>query len=105
MGGGQFHEARRSPAAFRQLPQKIEWPRQNCEPKFVCFVSSGARDIAYDASPRAHFAARFRRTSCSRTFRVSEAARSNSARASSKRESLARRSPHTAGNKWYDFSE
>src|SRR5438128_12510405 len=50
--------------------------------------------------PRAHAAARARSRLRSRVFRVREAARSNSARASSNRPSLERRSPRTLGKRW-----
>src|SRR5947207_2325073 len=51
------------------------------------------------AEPRPHAAARARSRSRSRALRVSPAARSNSARASSKRPSLNRKSPRTVGSR------
>jgi hypothetical protein len=50
--------------------------------------------------PRAHAAARSSSSSRSRVLRVSDAARSSSARASSKRPSLARKSARTLGRRW-----
>ena len=53
----------------------------------------------------AHSAARLCRSTRSGTFPVSDAARSNSARASSNRPSFLRRSPRTAGSRWYALSD
>ena len=50
--------------------------------------------------PCAHAAARSRSSRRSRALAVSDAARSNSVRASSKRPSRARRSPRTLGSRW-----
>jgi len=47
-----------------------------------------------------HSPARSRRSARSRAFRVSDAARSNSARASSDRPSFSSRSPRTLGKRW-----
>ena len=52
-----------------------------------------------DHGPRMHVAARSRSKVRSRALRVSDAARSNSARASAKRPSLARKSPRTVGSR------
>ena len=52
------------------------------------------------ATPAAHSRARLRSNSRSRVLRVSAAARSNSARASSWRPSLASRSARTLGSRW-----
>ncbi len=63
-----------------------------------------AREHCYRGSSsvesRAQARARSRSKSRSRAFRVSDAARSNSGPASSKRPSLARRSPRTLGKRW-----
>jgi len=58
----------------------------------------------YTAVRRAQAAARSSNRRRSRSFRVSEAARSNSPRASSKRPSFLSRSPRTLGNRWYVLS-
>src|SRR2546426_440838 len=55
---------------------------------------------AQEPAARAYAAARSRRSSRSRALRVSDAARSHSARASSKRPSFASRSPRTLGKRW-----
>src|SRR5207245_6957255 len=60
----------------------------------------GAVDEMNDHSPERTRAARSRSSVLSRALRVSAAARSNSARASSKRPSLARKSPRTVGSRW-----
>ncbi len=52
------------------------------------------------AAPSPHALTRPSSNSRSRAFRVKDAARSNSARASSKRPSFLRKSPRTLGNKW-----
>ena len=54
--------------------------------------------LRVDAAP--HSAARASSNSRSRVFRVSDAARSNSARASARRPSLWRKSPRTLGSRW-----
>ena len=72
--GGDFH--------FRSVPKE--------DPSVSYFTTRNLCDAA----------ARSRRSFFSRALRVREAARSNSARASSRRPSFTRRSPRTAGRRW-----
>jgi hypothetical protein len=60
----------------------------------------GDRVCRHGVDVGAHSAARARSSVRSRPLRVSDAARSNSARASSRRPSLARKSPRTLGSRW-----
>lgn len=66
----------------------------------VLLFSSGLGSPRTSTVPRAQPAARSSSSARSRALRVSAAARSNSVRASSRRPSLARRSPRTLGRRW-----
>lgn len=78
-----------------QLP-KVVTPLRPQGPK----IPTGRPSPIFCQSVRRQEVARASRNSRSRALRVRDAARSNSARASSRRPNLARRSPRTLGRGW-----